>query len=277
MSLLGTPSTSSQQTPTLFGSSTTNVTTNNQKPNLFGSLNTNTNTTSSNPFGSLEISSSSAPATTANTGKSLFDRVEPAPNNQASIGAASQAPSGGSLFDRVTPGQAKPANSVFGTTTQPPQPTTSVFGNMGQQNQGGGLFSNLNQSNPQNQQNQQNQSGSLFSNLGQSNQQNTQSQGGGLFGSLGGTTQQKPQGTSNFGRSSLVGGVFGQNTIQQTQQQSGQPQGDNSLFGGLGGLGQSTQQQPQAPQQAPFGQSILAPQQDVYPRMYSSLSVEFIY
>ena len=274
MSLFGTPSTSSQQTPSTFGNSITNATTNDQKPNFFGSLNTNTNTTSSNPFGPLAISASSAPPTTANAGKSLFDRVEPAPNNPASTGAASQAPSGGSLFDRVTPAPAKPASSAFGTTTQPTQQTLSVFGNMGQQNHGGGLFNNLNQ---QNQHNQQNQSGALFNNLGQSNQQNTQSQGGGPFGSLGGTTQQKPQGTDLFGRSSLVGGVFGQNTIQQTQQQSGQPQGGNSLFGGLGGLGQSTQQQPQAAQQAPFGQSILAPQQDVYPRMYSSLSMEFIY
>ncbi len=251
-SLFGAPGTNSQNASSPFGPSTLNLTTNNQKPNLFGSLNINANPSTSNTFGAFgatAASSSSAPANTATSGKSLFDRITPADTTQAS--------SGPSIFGTTAPvSQAKPANSIFGVTTQSPQQTTSIFGNMGQQNQ----------------QNQQSQGGGLFGSLSQSNQQSTQPQGGGLFGSMGGSTQQKSQGTTMLGGSTLLGGgssIFGQSANQQNQQQSVQQQGGNSLFGGLAGLGQGTQQQQQQPtQQGAFGQSILAPQTEIYPRLF---------
>jgi len=75
-----------------------------------------------------------------------------------------------------------------------------------------------------------------------------------------------------LGGSTLLGGgssIFGQSANQHNQQQSVQQQGGNSLFGGLAGLGQGTQQQQQQPtQQGAFGQSILAPQTEIYPRLF---------
>ena len=239
MSLFG--SSQPQQSSTLFGSTTNNQA---QKPNLFGSLNTNTGSA----FGQPASSSSSAPAT--------------------------QAPSGGSLFDRITPAPAKPTTSLFGASTESPQQSTgSIFGNAGQQNQ-----------------QQQPQGGGLFGGLGANTQQSsgTNTLGGSTFGSLGTNTQQS-SGTNTLGGSTLLGGgssLFGSNTGQQNQQQSGQQGG--SLFGGFGQttsqqnqpqagqqqgtslfgtLGQSTQQQPQSTQQGGLGQSILSPQQNPQPRM----------
>lgn len=254
-SLFGAAGTSSQNAPGPFGTSMGNPMTNNQKPNLFGSLNTNANPSTSNTFGSFGAtasSSSSAPAPAATSGKSLFDRITPA--------EPTQAPLGGSIFGTTAAApvsQAKPANSIFGVAAQSPQQTTSIFGNMGLQSQ-------------QNQQNQQTQGGGLFGSFGQSGQQNIQPQGGGLFGSMGGSTQQKSQGTSTLGGSTLLGGgssIFGPSANQQNQQQNVQQQGGNSLFGGLAGLGQGTQQQQQPTQQGAFGQSILAPQTEIYPSM----------
>ncbi|KAL8823736.1 MAG: hypothetical protein Q9191_005592 [Dirinaria sp. TL-2023a] len=306
-----------QQSSNLFSSTTTNNQA--QKPNLFGSLNTNTGSAFGQPASS---SSSSAPATSA--------------------------PSGGSLFDRITPAPAKPTTGLFAPPTASPQQSTGgIFGSGGifgppqqqgqqqqQQPQSGGLFAGLGTNTQQSSgantfggssfgglggNNTQQSSGtsllggSSFGGLGGNAQQSsgtntlgalsfgglggnaqqssgTSTLGGSSFGGLGGNAQQS-SGTSALGGSTLLGGgsgLFGSNTGQQTQQQSGQ-QGSN-LFGGFGQttnqqnqaqsgqqqgtslfgtLGQSTQQQSQTAQQSGLSQSILSPQQTPQPRQKS--------
>ena len=106
----------------------------------------------------------------------------------------------------------KPAASLFGSTntsqaqqnasTSQPQ-TNSLFGNISQPQQTGGLFGSLNQ-NANNQQQQQSSTSGL---LAPNNTQQSQPQpGGGLFGSLGQTQNQAQQ-----PQSSLFGGFNNQN------------------------------------------------------------------
>ena len=166
------------------------------KPSLFGSLNTTAN--SSNFFGQPASSSSSAPATQAATGGSLFDRITPAPPKPTSnifgaqtqsssqpttniFGAPnqqSQAPSGNNLFGGTLGG--------LGSTTQQQgsQPAGSIFGGStlfgGNTNALGGSV-------------QQTNTGGFLGGLGQSSNQQTQQQGNSLFGGLGQNAQQQQQ------------------------------------------------------------------------------------
>ncbi|KAN0089479.1 Nucleoporin complex subunit 54 domain containing protein [Hyaloscypha variabilis] len=183
-----------------------------------------------------------------------------------------------------TSGQNKPAGgglfgSTLGVNTQ--QPSGSLFGGLGQNNQTnqqqqtGGLFGSLGQNNQQNQpqqggglfgQSTQNkpqqsglfgqstqQSGGLFGGLGQNNQQNQQQQGGGLFGGLGQQNQAQQ-----------TGGLFG--GANQNQQQQQQPPPPGGMFGGStqGAFGQTTQQQ--LPQLAQSNNAMWQPLSAFNPR-----------
>jgi nucleoporin p58/p45 len=142
--------------------------------------------------------------------------------------------------------QAQGGNSLFGgslfggsqqtqnqQSTQQPA-TSSLFGNT-QQNQ--------------NQQEQKPATGGLFGGgqTNQTQQQNTQqpAAGASMFGAS------KPAGGSMFGGAATTGGLFGNSTAQQPQQQ---PAG-NSLFGGLNQNQNQPQQQQQ--QQQPNQASLL--------------------
>ncbi|KAL2354395.1 hypothetical protein BJ546DRAFT_911244 [Cryomyces antarcticus] len=156
-------------------------------------------------------------------GSGLFGATTNQPQQSGGIfgGAASQPQQGSGPFGSSTINQQ--GTGLFGSSTQQSQPqqSGSVFG--------GALGQNQNQG-------QQQQSGGLFSNLGNQNQ--GQQQGSGLFGNVG--AQNRPATSSVFG-STL-------NQYTQPQQQSsplfgnsGAPKApqQSTLFGG-GTLGSST-------------------------------------
>lgn len=216
-------------------------------------------------------------------------------NNSSAFGSAgaggfgqnNTTTAGGSLFGNQSQTQNKPATGFtgsFGNTATGNafgNAGTSAFGNNAATSTGGSLFGNQNQSNAT--------SGGLF---GQNNQQPAQTSGfGAPTTGFGAPTQQ--QGTSLFGQKPATTSLFGTNTAasqpsatggifgtannpsgsfgQNTQQQQssglfGQKPAGGSLFGqntqqtgqpgGLfGGLGSTTQNQPQQNQSSLFGQN----------------------
>lgn len=165
------------------------------------------------------------------------------------FGQPAQAQQSGGVF-----GSSQQAGNAFGAPQQQAPQTSSLFGNLGgqqqqqPQQQSSGLFGNLGSSTQQPQ-----QSGGLFGNLGASTQQqNTGQQTSSLFGNTGGQQQQQPQQQS--------GGLFGNLGASTQQQNTAQAPQTSSLFGNLGGQQQSQQSgfgnsQQQQPMGSLFGNS----------------------
>lgn len=262
----------------LFGN-TTNPTNNATSTGLFGQQNSTTNGglfgQQQNSFGASNISNGGAfgqvnrgafpqQQTQQSTG-GIFGQS----NANANGGTFGQQPGSSGLFGAkpasaglfAQPGGAK----TFGMGTNSTGTTSGgLFGQTNQQQSGGGLFGQQQNSNTgglfgQNNQNQ-NQSG-LFGQQNSSNTFGQPPQQGGLFGSksTGGLFGQQ-QGASNFGSGNTQGGsLFGQNNQQQQStgglfgQQNNQSQSQPS-----GLFGQSNQTNNQ-----PFGQNGLQqPQQN---------------
>ena len=141
----------------------------------------------------------------------------------------SQPQQGGGLFGSTATSQPQQGGGLFGSTaTSQPQQGGGLFGSTAtpQPQQGGGLFGSFNTSAPAS---QEQQGGSLFSRITA-----PQPAGGGVFGSTQpqqqtgafGSTQQQQQGGGLFGG-------LGATTNAQPQQQNQQQQG-SSLFGNVG-------------------------------------------
>lgn len=173
---------------------------------------------------------------------------------------------GTSIFGQST---TQPAGSLFGSTAQPQQSTTSAFGGFGQPQtqaqgtQGTSIFGSATQ-------NSGNQGASLFGTTqpqqGQQQQQQQPAQGTSLFGSTFGQPQQQQPSTSIFGQPAQqqqpTNNIFGQPAQQQQQQQQQKPlfgsSTTNASFGNT--MQQPAQQgtgmnplQPQATQSSLFG------------------------
>ncbi|KAI0787532.1 hypothetical protein C8Q74DRAFT_1366392 [Fomes fomentarius] len=182
-------------------------------------------------------------------------------------GARPAGQTGTSIFGQST---TQPAGSLFGSTAQPQQSTTSAFSGFGQPQaqtqgtQGTSIFGSATQ-------NSGNQGGSLFGTTqpqqGQQQQQQP-AQGTSLFGSTFGQPQQQQSSTSIFGQPAQqqqpTNNIFGQPAQQQQQQQQQQQKPffgastANPSFGNT--MQQPAQQgtgmnplQPQATQSSLFG------------------------